>query len=80
MSKSIICYEDGYTPTTKEREEDEAQLEMYINFVRKEKELKELRKSFRLGKTYTTQQIRQVIDSRIEWHKNIAQTPVEENK
>lgn len=70
MSKTIICYEDGYTPTPEQRQEDEAQIEKFINYVRMERELKDLRKTFKSGKTYTTQQIKQVIDNRIQWHKD----------
>lgn len=72
MSQTTICYEPGYTPTPEQRKEDEKQIERYVNYIRMERELKELRKSFKSGKSYTTEQIRQVIDSRIAWHKERA--------
>ena len=72
MSKTILCYEPGYEPTPQQRAQDEKKVEAFVEYIRMERELKDLRKTFRSDKSYTGAMVKQVIDSRLQYLKEKA--------
>jgi DUF4097 and DUF4098 domain-containing protein YvlB len=68
VSKSIsLCWQPGYKPTKEEVMEAEKQVESFVGYIRMTQELKDLKKSFKSGRNYTTQQVKQVIDARLKY-------------